>query len=182
MARINFEEDAGTIQITDAQVKLISKLAQMQVDTAATIEEQKQKLKELEQEYRRISEIDLPLAMSEAGMVQFTLLDGAKITVKDDIYASVSKNDQPQAWRWLEEHGFGDIIKRKVEINIPREKNNLSGKLLGLLEKAGFVDYSERESIHSQTLNALVREQMEKGVTFPAKIFKIHQGKKAVVK
>ena len=54
--------------------------------------------------------------------------------------------------------------------------------LLESIEAAGFDNYSTKEAIHPQTLNAFVREQLEAGINLPPELFSVHRVSKAVIK
>src|SRR3990172_8961924 len=99
MQNIDFEKDAGEIKITDEQVKQIALLAEMQRNLEAVIEQQTEMLEEFAKQHRRVSEVDLPAAMAEAGMLEFKLADGTQIKIKPEVYASIPKALQPHAYR-----------------------------------------------------------------------------------
>ena len=179
---IDFEKDAGEIKVTDEQVKQIALLAEMQRNLEAVIKQQTELLEEFAKQHRRVSEVDLPAAMAEVGMLEFKLADGTQIKIKPEVYASIPKALQPQAYRWLDEHGVCEIIKSKVEVAFGRDKREQVKALISIIEAAGFDNYSTKEAIHPQTLNAFVREQLEAGINLPPELFSVHRVSKAVIK
>lgn len=178
---IDYEADVE-IKVTDDQIKQIALLADHQRLLEKNIELQQGILEELTKQHRRLSETDLPNAMQEAGMTEFKLTDGTQIKIKPEVYASIPKAAQREAYRWLDEHKFGDIIKSKVEVAFGRDQRDAVKNLVAVIEGAGFDNYSTRESIHAGTLNAFVREQLEAGVTLPQELFSVHRVSKAVIK
>ena len=182
MQNINFEEDAEKVTFTDAQVEQIATLAAMQRQLERAVEVQTESLETLAKQLRRVSEVDLPAAMDECGMSEFKLTDGTHIKIKPEIYANIPKAMQPSAYRWLDEHGVGDIIKSKVEVAFGRDKREEVKNLIAVIEGAGFDNYSTKESIHAGTLNAFVREQLEAGVNLPPELFSVHRVSRAVIK
>lgn len=179
---IDFEEDVAEIKVTDQQIEQIALLAEHQRNLEEAIKTQTELLEELGKQHRRISEVDLPTAMAEAGMSEFKLTNGAQIKIKPEVYASIPVAARPRTYAWLDEHGAGDIIKSKVEVAFGRDQREATKKLVAAIEGAGFDNYTTKESIHAQTLNAFVREQLEAGVNLPAELFSVHRVSKAIIK
>lgn len=177
------ETDSRTApDVKDADLKVITSLAidfLEQRENIATIELH---LKNAKEAMRKVSEDLLPSAMQEIGIMEFRMESGSLIRIKEDVSASITKANEPAAFNWLDENGFGDVIKTDVKLVFGRGDQKDLEKMTGLLAKAGFGNYSQKSAVHSGTLKALVKEQMEKGIVFPDNIFSIYPYFKTEVK
>ena len=74
-------------------------------------------------EYRKISEIDLPAAMSAVGGVglsEFKLANGYTVCISKDVRASVKANVWNDLLPWLDDKGLGDIVNDEIKFNLDR--------------------------------------------------------------
>ena len=83
-----------------------------------------------------------------------------------NIAAGWAPERRQEAFKWLEDHGHGDLIKTAVSAQLPREKRAAAKKLIALIEKAGFAA-EVKEAVHSGTLSAWLKEQIELGAPIP---------------
>ena len=51
---------------------------------------------------------------SETGKGSFTLSSGAKVSLRNDMFAGCKKEDEDSLFQWLRDNGLGDIIKPVV--------------------------------------------------------------------
>lgn len=173
--------DAANITVTGDKLKRISELAVRQQELELAVAKVEQDLKDRKEALRRLQELDLPQAMDEAGVSEFKLLDGSKVTVKPFYGASIPKDRQNEAFTWLEEHGFGDIIKNDVTAKFGKCEADKANEALEALQAMGF-DAEKKESVHASTLKAWLREQVESGATVPLDLFGAHVGRQTVIK
>lgn len=176
---IDFESDTPTFG--DDELANITQLAELQLAQQVIVSQLEQQLKEANEKLRNLAERVLPDAMTAVGMTEFKLLDGNKITIKDEVMCSIRSGFEHSAAGWLEERGLGDVVKDEVKINLGRGEANLAKEFLDLAEQHG-VAASEKLGVHPATLKALVKEQLAQGVEFPEECFSVHQYKKAVIK
>ena len=169
------------INVSDNAIKQIANLAKMQLELQKKVEDAEQALKNAEGELRRIAEDLLPSAMAEAGMKSFTLENGSKITVKDDIAASIPKDAVGEAYHWLRSNGFGDIIKNTVSVDFNKEEDQHAAELLAYCQEHQYPA-TNKQSVHSATLKAFLKEQMAIGVDIPLELFGAYPFQKAVIK
>lgn len=166
-----FMQDAETPQpVSNKQFEEISKLAQMQLELEASIDAQERVLSELKDQHRRITEVAIPTAMESVGLASFTLYDGSKLTVREEVYASVRKDHAEAAYYWLDKMGLGDIIKGEIKVTLGRGEHELAGGVKETLHSVG-IPFTENLSVHSKTLSATVKEQLAKGIVFPDDLF-----------
>ena len=132
-------------------------------------------------EIKQIVERDIPNLLDTNGLESVTTLNGLKVVVKEDIRASISKDRKYDAHRWLEEHGHGDIIKTKLTTEFGREElakaRTVAHQLEELSGKPAFID----ETVHPQTLGALVRELIRDGAECPMETLGVSRQRKASI-
>lgn len=152
----------GVTKADTVQTKAIGDLAVRQLQLTARLKEYEQLSKTISEELKKISEYDLPNAMAEAGMKEFTLLDGSKISIQRVYAASVKVADRPMAFQWMRERGHESLIKTEVNVPLGKGAHEAAEKIMAELQ-AQFPEYTPQleESVHWQTLRAFVKEQVE---------------------
>lgn len=176
-----FEEDAGVMQVQDDQVSGIAALGKRAKNLQREIEDLERVFKERKDQYRKLTEETIPEALAALGMKSFRMEDGSSIDVKPFYSASISEARRAEAYAWLREHGFDDIIKNTVSVRFGRGEDELCNGLLDLLGEKGFPA-DQAEKIEPMTLKAWVREQVERGNEFPTELFGVYIGQKATIK
>ena len=149
------------------------------------IEQHEFSLKELNGAVAEIETDLIPSLMASAGGIEkFTLADGTAITLKDELFASVTAANQQAAFTWLEEHGHGDVIKDELKLNLGRGElaQQRAQALIIAAEQNGVNDYSHKRAVHPGTLQALLKEQLAEGVEVPKETFGVFQQRRAVIK
>ena len=107
--------DAGSSEDTidklkDDQLDSISKLANEAASLERKIADTEQLLKDHKQSLHKITDEQLPEALETMGLQKFTLKDGAEIAVKPIYAASIPKDRKDEAFQWLRDHEFGDLV------------------------------------------------------------------------
>ena len=176
-----FEQESDALQVQDEQITGIAALARRAKSLEKEIEDQETELKSLKDKYRKLTEETLPEALAEMGMSSFRMEDGSSIDVKPFYSASISEARRAEAFQWLRDHGFDDIIKNTVSVRFGRGEDELCNRLLATLGQQGFpVEQSEK--VEASTLKAWVKERVVRGEEFPMELFGAYIGKKAVIK
>jgi hypothetical protein len=140
----------------------VQQLAHALLRAKADVESVEDDLKAANERVRVLQEESIPSAMQELGLKDFTLESGEKVTVKDDVYASITAEKKADAFAWLEEHNFGGLIKTEVAVQFGKDSAEAVEELLGVL-KAMKLEPEASRSVNAQTLKAFLREQLEKG-------------------
>lgn len=166
---------------TNEEMHEISTLAQQQLELEKEVKEYERILEEAKESLRHIQEVLLPEAMATVGMSEFKLANGAKITIKDDVYASLRADYILDAVKWLDGMGLGDIVKDDVTVKFGRGDSDKAKDIVSYAQAQGY-NVSEKMSVHPQTLKATVKEQLARGVQFPEEFFSINPVKKSVIK
>lgn len=125
---------------------------------------------------------DLPELMREFGLSSIRLSSGETVTVNEDVSAAIPVAMRERAFKWLEEHGFGGLIKTELTLNYARdERERALADAATIAELTGRVP-AMNETVHVQTLRAFIREQMEAGRTVPFDLFGVHPYSEAKIK
>lgn len=149
----------------------IAVLARALIDASGKVEEAENFLKTAKERERLLKEETIPSAMREIGLEKIKLETGETITIKEDVYASIPKNNKKEALEWLDSNGLGGVIKRDISVLFGRDCDEARIKvLIDFLIENGY-EFSQEESVHAQTLKALIREQLAKGSAIPLDLF-----------
>lgn len=178
---INLEADAAGVQVEDSAINRVATLAEAQLELENRIAQLEDLQKELAEKHKKISEYDLPDAMSQAGISEFKLVNGAKITIKPFYSGKITDENRESAFSWLRENEFEDLIKHELTVPLGRGNDELAKEITKFLTsiKANFLD---KESVHHSTLNAFIKEQVEAGQDFPMSTFNAYIGRRAKIK
>jgi hypothetical protein len=170
---------------TDAAITRISELAVLQLQLETELADAEEKFNAAAERLRQVQERELPDALIAAGVEELKLANGAKLTVNEDLKISVGQERMPRVCAWLKRNNHDDIIKRECTISLPK---GTDPKLIARIEKGLKVlqvEYSIKENVHSQTLKALLKEQVadpKKAKNINLSDFGAFPFKKAVIK
>jgi hypothetical protein len=183
MSNINdmFEQDAGALQVKNEDLSSVGALAKRAKELEKEIEEIETTLNERKSQYRKLLEETIPAMLQELGLSKFSMTDGSEIVVKPFYSASIPEGKRAQAYEWLREHGYDDIIKNTVSVRFGRNEDQLCETLLNQLRGQNYP-VEQTQKIEPQTLKAWVREQVERGSEFPTELFGVYVGQKATIK
>lgn len=127
----------------------------------------------------------IPGLMAAAGNIEkFKLSDGRSVSLKDELYANISEANRASAFAWLESHNLGDVIKDTLTVQLGKGKqaDQRSKSLMEYLDGLGVTTYQRKRAVAPNTLQALLREQIEEGRDVPKETFSVFQRKRAVIK
>jgi hypothetical protein len=164
------------------QLSSISIWASKALALQAEIEIAEIHLKALQKDLAEIEEVELPKALLAANMLDFTLVGGGKISVKDVLQGGLAKDPEKREFtmNWVVEAGGEEIIKDHFEIDFTRGGYEQAVALRKLLA-ANKIHFDEFESIHGMTLQAFLREKLREGTMPPFDKIGIRYFKKAVI-
>lgn len=149
--------------ITDEEYAMISSLAAKQVKLETELKQLEEELKEKGKELNDVRDRDLPNAMAEVGLEEVKLKSGHKISIKSEIYASISAERTDKAYAWLRGNDFGSLIKNQIIAEFGKGEDERATEAAMLLAEHGFAP-THKESVHPMTLKAFLKEQIEKGL------------------
>ena len=176
------KEQDSFLNVSEVGMSGVSKLAHVAQRQLKEIEEAKAALKKLEAVHNKIISESLPDLMAEFDISGFTLSDGSSISVVPTVGAHISKDHQEEAFSWLRENGFQDLIKSDVSMSFRKGEDDRRADFIELAESQGLA-VSTKESVHTNTLKAFVKEEVViNGRNVPGDLFGVYTGQKAVIK
>lgn len=159
----------------------ITKLAEKQHKLQKEVTSLEDGLKSKEAELKQVQEYQLPDAMANAGLSTYGTETGIKVKIEDKVQASLKVENRPAGFAWLEDNGYGHLIKTKVVINFDRGELEDANDLVADLRKEGHVANIERK-VEPMTLMSFIKEQLELGRDIPLEIFSVYKHRSAKVK
>jgi len=173
------ESPLGTFD--DTNLKGVAQLAQKISHQEATVAELEAKLRQAKKDLYKMSDEELPNMLAEMGVSSFKLQDGSQVDIKKTYGASIPVDKREEAYSWLRQNGFGDMVKNIVSVNFGMGEDQQASDFKSKVEEQGLSPKQE-ESVHSSTLRAWVKEQTEEGRPFPMELFGAYIGQRAVIK
>lgn len=164
----------------DQALRRLAALCGQLISTRERIEELEAEVAAHKQTEKRLSEIDIPDKLLELGMTGFYLQDGTHVSTKPDVYCGISDQNKEQAFAWLRENGFGDIIKNHVSVALARGHDKDAARAMKLLVDEGFAP-EQKEAVHPQTLKAFIKERDANQEEIPDELFSVHRVNKTKV-
>lgn len=183
MMEEDFEETtASSVEKVDQQgLQTVAELARKIRDEEMVIADLEKTLKDTKKNLLKLTDEEMPAMLAEVGISSFALDDGSTVEVKQTYGASILVNNRPQAYEWLRDNGYDDIIKNTVLCQFGRGEDDRASAFSAFAEAEGFVP-TQKTEIHPQTLRAFVKERCEAGEEFPMELFGAYVGQRAVIK
>jgi hypothetical protein len=148
----------------------MSALARALVAADEAVEQAEAALSAAKERARQLREETIPSAMQELGLEEIKLDTGQKLSVRQDVYAAIPAAQRDAAYAWLDENGFGGLIKVEVKAAYARGEKDSAVQLAHELRGRG-LDAAMTQSVHAQTLKAFLREQIAAGTAIPLDLF-----------
>ena len=178
----DFEENAASVEKIDQQgLTSVAALARTIRDKEAKISDLEQMLKDEKKALIKLTDEEMPSMLAEIGMASFALDDGSTVEVKQTYGASILVEKRPEAYEWLRDNGYDDIIKNTVACQFGRGEDDQASAFAAFAQQQGYVP-DQKTEVHPQTLRAFVKERCEAGEEFPMELFGAWVGQRAVIK
>lgn len=145
-------------------------LARALVDAEEDTARAQQALKDAKERERVLREETLPSALQELGVEKLTLESGQVISMKQEVYASIPNHQKPLVYKWLDDHGFGGLIKTEIALQFDKDSRDQAVEVYEQLAGEG-LSPDLTMNIHAGTLKAFIKEQLAKGDEFPLDLF-----------
>lgn len=127
-------------------------------------------LKVAKEHERQLREETIPGAMQELGIESLKLATGETLSVKQDVYAQIPAGNKPAAFQWLDDHGYGGLVKQDVVISFGRGEDELARAAAAYAAQQGWTVKSKTD-VNAQTFRAFLREQLAAGAELPLDLF-----------
>ena len=172
---INFEEDRKESLGAVNEAKELSDQVVNLRSLEDEIEEKEKELKELKRKSELLSGEVIPTMMQEMNISTLKLADGSAVEVKPIYGASIPKDKQEGAFKWLRDNGLGDLIKNQIIVAFGRNEDNKAMAYATLAQGQGYEPI-QKLKVAPMTLKALVRERLESRKEMPTELFNVFAG------
>lgn len=145
----------------------------------------------------KLAKEQLPETMLEMKVKNVTLDNGAVVSIKEFLSASIPAEttienappeEQPRlrqkrekALAWLRKVKAGHIIKHEIRASIPKGEEALLKRVMAAMKKLK-VAVTDKEAVHAGTLASFIRERKAQGAAIPDGVIDIYEGREAVIK
>ena len=176
---MDLEQEAASIQLEVDTSKSadIAEHCNKLLETQGQISKCDDNLKKLKEQERILSEQTIPEAMQAAGISMLKLKDGSAVEVFPFYAAKIPASKQDEAFTWLRNNGYGDIIKNNVTLTFGKAEDNVAKSLFMDLRNKGH-NVVQKEKVESMTLKAFVKEQVKNGQEIPMDLFGVYVANK----
>ena len=175
---INLRREEKDFQVTE--VDPISKGAQDYLKAEKEVEDLEALLKVKKEAVRRANEYLVEL-FEERGVTSIKMKDGSNVEIKPFYTGTISKEKQDEAFAWLRDHGYEDLIKNQVIVKFGRAEDHKAVKLFKDLATQG-LDTDRAIKVEPSTLRGFIREMVESGKELPMDTFGVFVGHKVNIK
>ena len=111
-----------SIQTNPTDLSNITKKAEQIIHQQKVVENLEEDLKKAKKDLLFMTDQELPDMMMEINLKDFKLDTGFKIEIKNLYGASIRKDREQEAFSWLRNNGYGDIVKNIVSVILHRPK------------------------------------------------------------
>ena len=170
---MDLEQLSKEITIDTAATADIATACNKLLDVQKEVTALEDQLKKKKEEELKLSEQDIPNLMQQAGVSAIKLPDGSGVEIKPYYGARIPASRTDEAFDWLRENNYGDLIKNNVTLTFGRNEDNIAKSLVDELRQKGH-NVKQAEKVEPMTLKAFVREQIEKGKDVPADLFGVY--------
>lgn len=155
--------EAAPVEVSDDKIRLVATLSKTQLELRDQIANVEKHLEGLYGKLKTNMEVDLPEAMSTAGMKDFTLTNGARVEVKKVVRASIPKAHMEEGLDYMDEVA-PDLVKHTVTIQFDKKDRSFFNKFCrDLAKRKRPVNADIKRTVHAGTLSAWVRQKDEAG-------------------
>lgn len=119
----------------------------------------------------------LPTLMRSVGQEEFKTLDGRKVKLSTFLKAKVVEGRETEAYKWLEENGYPDVVKFYIKADFDKGKREDAEMALTSISNYNPLLAVLEEKVHPQTLEASLREYSKRPeANIPDELFQVFTG------
>jgi len=163
-----------------SEVDPISKACQEQLKLEKEIEDLESLIKVKKDLLRQNGEQIVSL-MEERGVKSIKMSDGQSVDIKTIYSGTISRDNQEEAFQWLRDNGYDDIIKNQVVLKFGRAEDEKANQIYNDLASKG-LDADRSIKVEPMTLKGFIREMIENGKDIPMETFGVYVGHKINIK
>ena len=162
------------------EVDPISKACQDYLKSEDEINNLELMLKSKKESLRQQNELIVQL-MEERGVRSIKMKDGQSVDIKPFYTGTITKEKQEEAFQWLRDNGYDDIIKNQVIVKFGRAEDEKADNVFQQLANQG-LDTDRNVKVEPMTLKGFIREMIESGKELPMETFNVFVGHKINIK
>ena len=183
LAEMEADQSGGSAveSLDTGGVASIAEVARAVRNKQDEIELLESKLKQSKKDLLKLTDEELPAAMQELNVAQFTLGDGSKVSLKATYGARISEENRASAFEWLRQRNEADIIKNTVSVRFNREQDNEAQAFVEDLLKRK-LEPEQKSEVHPGTLRSWVKGRIEEGKELDMNLFGVWVGQRAEIK
>lgn len=174
---MDLEKESTKIRVDTNMAKDIAVKCNELIDLQNEIKTIEEKLNKVKEQERFLSEHAIPSLMQSSGISMIKLEDGTEVKVTPYYYAKISEDKKEAAFAWLRKNGFGDLIKNNISLDFAMNQDSEANNLVAQLKAKGYNVF-QSTTVHSSTLKAFVKEQINEGKGLPEDLFGIYTASK----
>jgi len=156
-------------ELCDYQAELINKM-EAKIDEA----------RKIESELTKLRTVTIPEVASEVGLSEFKTTSGYKVSIKNEIRANISQANAPAAHAYMNDNGYGSLIKDSVTIKLDALDSDQK-KMVADFLRIHKLEFDSKRSVHYQTLQSFVKELLREGATFDKRTFGVFETRACVI-
>lgn len=157
-------------------------------DQCKILEQTNKEIEELEKqvsekkEYRmKLRDEVIPNLMEELNIKKWEFNDGTEISLSPFYGAKLSQERKQECFEWLRANGHGALIKNFITVDLGMKKDQVAQKVLDYLKSLN-ISSEVKEDVHSQTLKAWFKGEIEEGRSVPSDLFQTYVTNRAKLK
>jgi hypothetical protein len=166
---------------TNNQIRVLESLAEDLFNADRRVTNAETELERAKNAQRELAERVIPEALEELGVESFDTAT-LRLEIKETIRAGLTEANKAAGIAWLIANGHGKIVKHELRIPIGKGSEEFVEAVKNFVKsKNPAVRASDQPSVHSQSLAALVREQLSEGREIPLETLGVHRQRAAKV-
>ena len=174
---MDLERESTKIRVDTNTAKDIAVKCNELIDLQNEIKTIEEKLNKVKEQEKFLSEQAIPSLMQSAGISMLKLEDGTEVKVSPYYYGRISEDKKEEAFAWLRENNFGDLIKNYISLDFGMNQDSEANNLVAQLKSKGYNVF-QSTTVHSGTLKAFIKEQINDGKGLPEDLFGIYTANK----
>jgi|DEB0MinimDraft_3_1074331.scaffolds.fasta_scaffold25449_3 hypothetical protein len=172
-------------QLENMDAQTSSKLSQECIklrEVNAEIEKMEEILSEKKAQRMKLTDEIIPSLMEEIHERKKEFNDGTVIEIKPFYGIKIDAAKKPDAFTWLRSNNHGDLIKNQINVSLGMAEDTMAKEVLSYLKSKNLADVEHKTDVHSSTLKAWFKEQVEKGRSVPGDLFNTYVTNRASIK
>lgn len=157
------EETAPEVSLDEVQRE-----AAKMLDAQERVDELKAELDRAEDALKLLARETIPELLERAGLSEIKLAGGAVVTLKEAVHGSIIKSREEEAFAWMEENGYGSLIKRNFNIKFGRDDEAWADKFArDCSQRKKPLDLVRVKKVEPMTLKKFIKDRSEEGTELP---------------